>query len=207
MRRSRASEARMVGESFELSIASCAQCRRLTCGKTTHHRKPRCPACCSTVVMGTLFTALSVPLTALSVPLHREPRRPACLSTVLSREHRSTRCSSLRHAAACPVVERTACVACLSSVRAQRTANRRVPFLSDSAASPTAPFARGGFRCKAQPNPNPLLRWGGCSIGDLDIACSGDAATLFRSAERVCCGVVALPRRATSYRSGCRVAW
>jgi hypothetical protein len=98
MRRSRASEARMVGESFELSIASCAQCRRLTCGRTTHHRKPYRPACFSTVIIGTL-TALSVPftphyrclLTALSVPLHREPRRPACFSTVLSREHRSTR--------------------------------------------------------------------------------------------------------------------
>ncbi len=89
-------------------------------------------------------------------------------------------------------------MACLSSVPAQRTANRRVPFLSDSAANPTAPFARGGVRCKAQPNPNPLLRWvggEGCSIGDLDIACSGDAAMLFRSAEWVCWGVAALPPR------------
>jgi hypothetical protein len=212
MRRSRASEARMVGESFELSIASCAQCRRLTCGKTTHHCDPRRPACCSTVIIGTLNRILGTlkphhryPQTALSAPLQREPRRPACFSTVIigtlnritgtlkphyryplyriigtlsprstspsmfqhsaepgAQKHTLHRCSAYssgRHAQ--PVAQRTAGVACLSSVPAQRTANRRVRFLSDSAATPTAPFARGGVRCKARPNPNPLLRWVG----------------------------------------------
>jgi hypothetical protein len=218
MRRSRASEARMVGESFELSIASCAQCRRLTCGKTTHHCDPRRPACFSTVIIGTLNRITGTlkphyryPFYRIIGPYHRDPRRPACCSTVLSREHRSTRCTGA-------VQQWTACMSgCPEdgrrgvSVKCASSAHGAFPLRQcRNPYSALRPWWCS-LQSAAQSEPATALGWGeGCSIGDLDIACSGDAATLFRSAERVCCGVAALPRRARSwlaaYRSG-PVAW